>query len=138
MVSNHIEVRMDNSSIRVEHRLSDNIDGEDRLLKTDYIVHQVGVLGGLQIVDTTGAGDAFIGGYLMAKLASEAEDPTQFALEFGSWVGGRKLEGPGARCALPKGADVDQALGNDEAAVKGELERILSSFNSMKEVTSSQ
>jgi hypothetical protein len=130
-LSNEVEISPDRGSISLIHKFCDNAD---TMSKTEYRVHQAGVLRDVKIVDTTGAGDAFIGGYLMAKLASNAPDPVQFALEFGSFVGGRKLQGPGARSALPKGADVDKSLGNDEATVKEGLKNLLSSFNNMEEV----
>ena len=76
-------------------------------------------------MDTTGAGDAFIGGYLMAKLfvpASELnDDPIQFALFFGAWVAGRKVEGPGARSTLPNGVEIDKALGKTKLSIKKSL-----------------
>jgi hypothetical protein len=64
----------------------------------------------LHIVDTTGAGDASIGEVSLWLIkyskysARKKREPArvQFALEFGSWVGGRKLLGPGARRELPK------------------------------------
>lgn len=130
-ISNGIEISAEDGSLLLHHRFSDFIDGKKIAVETDYEVHQAGVLSGLKIVDTTGAGDAFIGGYLMAKLTSEAVNPVQFALEFGSWVGGRKLEGPGARCALPKGMDVDKSLGTTEGAVAESLKKELSTFNNV-------
>lgn len=68
----------------------------------------------------------------MANLASsnEIEDRVQFALEFGSWVGGRKLEGPGARRALPTSLVVDETLGLDVGIVKNSLREMLSRFAS--------
>ena len=65
----------------------------------------------------------------MAILASNNSDSTDFTLQFGAWVGGRKLEGPGARSALPTGNDVDCRLGSDETAVKAELAKVLFPFN---------
>jgi hypothetical protein len=95
---------------------------------SEYIIRQVGVLEGTRVVDTTGSGDAFIGGYLMANLASQVNDPTQFALSLGSWVAGRKVAGPGARSALPKGKDVDEILGKTEEVVATSLASKLSPF----------
>lgn len=114
--------------------------------KTEYIVHREGVLDDLNIVDTTGAGDAFIGGYLMAMISchtkkenvdtdrgneinDENEDSTAFALAMGSYVGGRKLEGPGARSALPTGTVVDSELGITRDEMMTKLRTKLSSFN---------
>jgi sugar/nucleoside kinase (ribokinase family) len=88
-----------------------------------------------KIVDTTGAGDAFIGGYLISRIALEEnkdEDEkdkniVQFALEMGSFVGGKKLAGPGARTALPTSKDID-LLGSDLDTVKQSLGESLGPF----------
>jgi hypothetical protein len=92
----------------------------------DYMLHQSGVLKGVDIVDTTGAGDAFIGGYIMARLASKS---VPFCMNFASWVSGQKVQGPGARSALPKGAAVDELLGSDLESVETSVKQKLSSFN---------
>jgi hypothetical protein len=94
-----------------------------------HIIRQVGVLEGANVVDTTGSGDAFIGGYLVAKLASQGtSDPTQFALSLGSWVAGQKVTGPGARSALPIGKEVDGLLGKTEELIASSLGSKLSPF----------
>jgi sugar/nucleoside kinase (ribokinase family) len=105
--------------------------------ETMYRVLQSGVLQDLTIVDTTGAGDAFIGGYLISKIAfidpiprterDRAADAemAQFALELASFVAGRKLEGPGARSALPSGNVVDFELGKDLMTVRSNLRKKL-------------
>ena len=83
-------------------------------------------------MDTTGAGDAFIGGYILAKLFGPSQpvddDPIQFALSFGAWVAGRKVAGPGPRSALPNGNDVDEDLGNTKDAIQKALVSKLSPF----------
>ena len=125
------EEEEEEDSIRIHHQYLDCMKGEMVLYKTKYKVQNVGVLKDLQIEDTTGAGDAFIGGYLMAKLGvPEIEDSVKFPLKFGSWVGGRKLEGPGARSALPTGIIVDESLGTDAEIIQAELEKVLSKFAS--------
>lgn len=112
-------------------------DGTVRCEAT-YRIHRSGVLQDVAIVDTTGAGDAFIGGYLMSKIAFALEgngpaldiatntDLVQFGLELGSFVGGRKLEGPGARSALPTGCVVDTDLGKNLIDVRSSLRNKLS------------
>ena len=50
----------------------------------------------------------------------------------GSWVGGRKLEGPGARSALPTGAVLNSELGNTLEEIMATLQTKLSSFNEKK------
>lgn len=57
------------------------------------------------IVDTTGAGDSFIGGYIYSssKLCQSGVgfNNTLFRLKFASWVAGKKILGNGARTTLP-------------------------------------
>lgn len=94
-----------------------------------YQVHYAGVIKDAHVIDTTGAGDAFIGGYILTHLLSSTlDDPIQFGLEFGAWVGGKKLSGPGARSALPKGCEVDDQLGRTTEEVQGRLGKLLRPF----------
>ena len=114
-----------------------------------YNVHSVGTLRNATVVDTTGAGDAFIAGYNMSLVAqnlpfdhcisfdrdnssnnNNADDDisddalcnlTMFRLRFASWVAGRKLGGPGAQGALPFAKDVDECLGITYASVQEKL-----------------
>ena len=112
-----------------------------------YNIHSVGTLRDATVVDTTGAGDAFIAGYIMSLVAqnlpfdhcisfdrdsstSNANDDisddalcnlTMFRLRFASWVSGRKLGGPGAQGALPSAKDVDECLGVTYASVQEKL-----------------
>ena len=117
------------SVIRLRHSFNDNKEGFDVL----YEIRQAGVLKDAKIVDTTGAGDAFIGGYLISSIALEEnkdegnENIIQFALEMGSFVGGKKLAGPGARTALPTSKDID-LLGSDVDTVKQSLGESLGPF----------
>jgi sugar/nucleoside kinase (ribokinase family) len=124
-----------NSWIDVQHSFN---DGSSEV-HAQYQLRQVGVLRDVTVVDTTGAGDAFVGGYLVSKLAlleglgTECiDDHVQFALEFGTYVGGRKLEGPGARTALPTGTLVDSDLGTDLVTVKARLKSKIGQFNDTK------
>jgi aspartokinase-like uncharacterized kinase len=48
----------------------------------------------------------------------------------------RKLEGPGARSALPKAADVDTGLGTDLSLVQKALKEILTPFGILSETDS--
>ena len=115
-----------------------------------YNVHSVGTLLDATVVDTTGAGDAFIAGYIMSLVAQNLPfdhcisfdrdsssssnsnanndisddtlcDLTVFRLRFASWVAGRKLGGPGAQGALPSAKDVDECLGITYASVQEKL-----------------
>jgi sugar/nucleoside kinase (ribokinase family) len=129
--SNQIGIAVEGGSdlIRVRHKVTElSKDAETRTATANYAIRRAGVLSDVKVVDTTGAGDAFIGGYLLAQLVPEFKDPIQAGLEFGCWVGGRKLEGPGARTTLPTATVVDEALGKDPLEVQQTLKYILSPF----------
>ncbi len=129
---NEIEVVLETpEEVVVKHTFD---DGED-IFENIYHVNQVGILNDAPVVDTTGAGDAFIGGYiLMSNMVFGEEDEksignnVQIALQTGSFVGGRKVGGPGARTALPTGKDFD-VLGSSVADAKASLQNLLRSFN---------
>jgi sugar/nucleoside kinase (ribokinase family) len=138
--SNQIELSVDHDSdvVRVHHTFTDRSQesGDASLLSAEYQIHRAGVLSDITVVDTTGAGDAFIGGYIVAQLVPGDSDPIQTSLEFGCWVGGRKLEGPGARSALPKASDVDTGLGTDTSLVHKALKEVLTPFGMLSETNS--
>jgi sugar/nucleoside kinase (ribokinase family) len=97
-----------------------------------YHIHTVGILDSINVVvDTTGAGDAFIGAYLMAVIGKDhchLDLTTHQCLQFASWVAGHKVQRYGARTALPTAADVDGILGTDIDQVKEYLEHSIGSF----------
>jgi hypothetical protein len=76
--------------------------------------------------NTTGAGDAFVGGYLLARIVLGLQYVS--CLRFACWVGGRKVQGVGARSALPTAVDVDEVLGRTTPEVETSLVKLLSSF----------
>jgi len=133
---NTIDIELDDTNIvHIRHSYDDGEEASNIL----YEVHRAGILKDATVVDTTGAGDAFIGGYiLMSKIVfEEGEEETigskvQFALEMGSFVGGRKVGGPGARIALPTGRDFD-LLGSSAVDAKVSLQNLLGSFNNGQE-----
>ena len=85
--------------------------------------------GGCKVVDTTGAGDSFIGGFLSAISAvlangndgieSISSDPVVLAraMRIGSRVAGKKIAKPGARSGLP--------LAEDDEFLKAEFSAML-------------
>lgn len=107
----------------------------------NYYVCRVGTLHDATVVDTTGAGDAFIAGYIMSLVAQKLSFDhgrlfdrdefydtrvlTLFRLRFASWVAGKKLAGAG-QSALPSEKDVDECLGATYADVKRRLEDVIS------------
>lgn len=91
-----------------------------------FAVEAIGVVQDVTIIDSTGAGDAFIGGYLLCKLLHP--DSSQLALQFGTWVASKKLRGPGARSALPSGIDVDNMLGRTQEDVQCSLQTLIGPF----------
>jgi sugar/nucleoside kinase (ribokinase family) len=107
-------------------------------VEVEYEVRSVGVLQNVEIVDTTGSGDAFIGGYLLSKVALNVNanecpiDPIRFQLLLGTFAAGKKLEGPGARTALPTGTQIDVDLGTDLEIATRTLEQRIDSFNDRK------
>jgi sugar/nucleoside kinase (ribokinase family) len=132
---NTIDVKFEDTNLfHIQHSYKEGLEISNFL----YEVHKVGILKDAKVVDTTGAGDAFIGGFiLMSNLPFEEgndEDEmiggkNQMCLEMGSFVGGRKVGGPGARSALPKGRDIDILLGSSAVEAKASLEHQLGSFN---------
>eukprot|EP00533_Pseudo-nitzschia_delicatissima_P016867 CAMPEP_0197265726 /NCGR_PEP_ID=MMETSP1432-20130617/2572_1 /TAXON_ID=44447 /ORGANISM="Pseudo-nitzschia delicatissima, Strain UNC1205" /LENGTH=439 /DNA_ID=CAMNT_0042730499 /DNA_START=104 /DNA_END=1420 /DNA_ORIENTATION=+ len=110
-----------------------SFDDGGQVSKVLYEVRQVGILKDATVVDTTGAGDAFIGGYILTSNMAFKEEETvgskvQIALETGSFVGGRKVGGPGARTALPTAEEFD-SLGSNAVDVKASLKKLLGFFN---------
>ena len=73
------------------------------------------------VMDATGAGDAFLGGYLAAKLDSQAYPTVLDCLRLATWVAGHKIQGAGARTTLPTAFQRDAELGtqNPAATLRG-------------------
>jgi sugar/nucleoside kinase (ribokinase family) len=131
VISNQLEITHDDSdSVRVHHNFTDRSRLSSDAVKHSvvYDIHKAGVLTTVKVVDTTGAGDAFIGGYILSRFVTGYKDSMQSCLEFGCWVSGRKLQGFGARSALPTAAEVDEILGVNPIDVQTSLRKLLSPF----------
>ena len=130
---NEIHLSEDEDGILVHHSYTDMYGGESKVVHVKYKVNHTGVLPDLRVVDTTGAGDAFCGAFIVASVACcDSHQSAQFCMDFGSWVAGRKLEGRGARNALPRGKDVDISLGCDFPVIRDALRYKLTSFDAIK------
>jgi sugar/nucleoside kinase (ribokinase family) len=63
-----------------------------------------------EIIDTTGSGDAFIGGIIYGLLTKDADWPRDCLLRFASYIAMCKLKGVGARTTLPCLSDIDMQM----------------------------
>jgi sugar/nucleoside kinase (ribokinase family) len=86
------------------------------------------------IVDTTGAGDAFIGAYLLFFLMDQNDsslmthsEMSPTCLNFACWASGHKIRGTGF-FALPTGSAVDEYLGRTRSEVQLHLAQQLLPF----------
>lgn len=130
-ISNQLEISQDKSDlVRVQHIFAERsrLSSDSVTYSAIYDVNKAGVLTNGNVVDTTGAGDAFIGGFLLSRFVHEYKDSMQSGLEFGCWVSGRKVQGYGARSALPSATDVDEILGKTPTDVQTSLRKLLSPF----------
>ena len=114
----------------VEQSTSGNL--EIKKISATYLIQTRGVIEHVAIVDTTGSGDALIGGYLAALCgmspSSTIETTASQCLAFGTWVAGCKLQGPGAQATLPTAAMVNDKLGEDAASVRASISHLLTPF----------
>jgi sugar/nucleoside kinase (ribokinase family) len=101
----------------------------------DFDIKLSGVLDStVDIVDTTGAGDTFIGAYLLYFLMNQNDsslsahsDVFATCLRFACWVSGHKIRRTGC-AALPTGSMVDDCLGRTRSDVQVQLDQQLLPF----------
>mmetsp|Transcript_24973 Transcript_24973/g.36972 ORF Transcript_24973/g.36972 Transcript_24973/m.36972 type:complete len:439 (-) Transcript_24973:233-1549(-) len=99
--------------------------------KYEYIIHMVGPPMITKVVDTNGAGDAFIAGYIVSRncldndgSSEDAESRIVFNLQFASWVAGKKIGCTGARGGLPTVMEVEKELGNNFQKMAESLQKL--------------
>jgi len=117
--------------VKIQHELPFKANIGPSETCVEISIRQVGVLAAAEVVDTTGAGDAFVGGYLLAHLFLDNFD-AHSRLRLGSWVAGRKVGGPGAQSGLPYGdKDMDEALGTEPVQIQETLRSVVGTFQSI-------
>ena len=105
-----------NHTFRVKQVFSEQGPASTRRVQVVYKMNAVGILPNISIVDTTGAGDAFLGGYLAAKLEPHTYPYVVDCLRFATWVAGQKIQGSGARTTLPTACMREKELGTEDPA----------------------
>lgn len=126
-----VSVNESSQGVKITHSFVDRsceAAGTSFAYSSEYILTPIGAIQPRAVVDTTGAGDAFIAGFIAGRVASNSALPTDFAMKLGAWVGGRKVEGPGARSALPASNQVDEQLGSSLDEAYSSLCRLVRGF----------
>jgi ribokinase len=85
------------------------LGGNGSLLFADDVATQIPVYKAGAVIDTTGAGDAFNGGF--AAALARGEKPLQ-AAQFGSATAGISVTRPGTAPSMPRRAEVETLLAN--------------------------
>ena len=116
----------ENITYTMEQVFAEQRPSSTRRFRAVYALRAVGILPNVRIVDTTGAGDAFWGGYLAARLDPQSYPTVTDSLRLATWVAGHKIRGPGARTTLPTAKQRDEQLGTLNPAAA--LRELITSF----------
>jgi sugar/nucleoside kinase (ribokinase family) len=119
----------------LNHPLNLFCDGE---YETSYLqeMFSTGVLRDANVVDTTGCGDTFVGGFILCfhalldgTIHLRSISRFQFPVVFASFVAGKKAERSGARTAQLSGDDIDSILGSDFESAAKSLLKLMKCFD---------
>jgi len=103
---------VDRTSSSVSH---DKDKMHNNIVSAVYEIKIVGIWPDVtSVVDTTGCGDSFLGGYLSSMWWARShgyEATVHDCLRLGTWVAAKKIEGPGSRTTLPTREQRDTDLG---------------------------
>jgi sugar/nucleoside kinase (ribokinase family) len=121
MTSNHVDE--DSKVVDIKYC---GVEGS----RIQYVLRYVGSARDVKVVDTTGAGDSFIGGFLFASQFLSSTDGNvfndqekiMFQLRLASWVAARKISGHGARGRLPTWHSVEMHLGSTAKTIHKKLQ----------------
>ena len=93
----------------------DNGKIHNNIVNAVYEIRSVGIWPDVtSIIDTTGCGDVFLGGFLSSIWWARScgyEATVHDCLRLGTWVAAKKVEGPGSRTTLPTRDQRDADLG---------------------------
>jgi sugar/nucleoside kinase (ribokinase family) len=112
---------VDPSSISGDHT-------QGKCIHAIYTIQSAGILPDIPVVDTTGAGDSFLGGYLAGLLDTRTYPTVADRLRLAAWVAGHKIQGPGARTTLPTAAQRERELGSTPEAIQKSLRLQITDF----------
>ena len=85
------------------------LGGRGSLICEDGVFERVNILPDIKAIDTTGAGDAFVGGFAAGLM--RYENNTVRAAQFGNAVAGLSVTKPGTAPSMPNLTEVEAVLG---------------------------
>ena len=84
------------------------LGGRGSLVCEDDVFERVNILPDIKAIDTTGAGDAFVGGFAAGLM--RYENNTVRAAQFGNAVAGLSVTKPGTAPSMPNLTEVEAVL----------------------------